>query len=146
LVDGSFVEDKVVKAPADSGAWPEFGASAATVALLIMMYLVSTAVLLPATIPAAAGYRITRVPWSSAARVIGPALASGILTLVLGAAGLLLLVLPGIWLLVQLQRGPGGARRRGTPRIRGAPPVQVARDRTMVGDVRPARDRLAPGR
>lgn len=100
LVDGSFVEDQIVKAPGGSGAWAEYGASTATIALLIVMYLVGTAVLLPATIPAAAGYRITRVPWSSAARVAGPALAVGLLTLVIGAAGLLLLVIPGIWLLV----------------------------------------------
>ncbi len=100
LVDGSFVEDRIVQAPAGSGAWAEYGASVATIVLLLVMYLVSTAVLLPATIPAVAGYRITRVPWSSAARLVGPALAVGILMIVIGAAGLLLLVLPGIWLLV----------------------------------------------
>ena len=79
LVDGSFVEDRIVKAPAGSGAWAEYGSSVATIALLVVMYLVITAVLLPATIPAVAGYRITRVPWSSAARVVGPALAVGVL-------------------------------------------------------------------
>jgi len=100
LVDGSFIEEKIVKAPAGSGFWPEYGANVATVGLLIVMYLVGTAVLLPATIPAMAGYRITRIPWSSAARVLAPALAVGILTMVIGAIGLLLLVVPGIWLLV----------------------------------------------
>lgn len=100
LVDGSFVEEKIVKAPAGSGFWPEYGASVATIGLLIVMYLVGTAVLMPATIPAAAGYRITRIPWSSAARVLAPALAVGILTMVIGAIGLVLLVVPGIWLLV----------------------------------------------
>ena len=100
LADGSFVEEKIVKAPSGSGVWPEYGAGVTTVVVLIVMYLVSTAVLLPATVPAAAGYRITRIPWSSAARVVGPALVVGILTIAIGAVGLLLLVLPGIWLLV----------------------------------------------